>query len=61
MIINFPQARVLRLESEEDSANAIVLFTGGAKPKPASVDSVDVDCYKISYADMALIRDAFKR
>ncbi|OHX12513.1 hypothetical protein BI347_02590 [Chromobacterium sphagni] len=59
MVLEFSRVRSLRLVSEEDCNDTVVLFTSCIKPQ--ELDGVDIDCYKVSKADMALIRDAFKR
>ena len=57
MVINFSQVRALKQENEDNSDDAIMLLTGYTTSiKP----NIEIDCYKISHADMALIRDAFK-
>ncbi|KUM01807.1 hypothetical protein KIF53_08210 [Chromobacterium subtsugae] len=59
MVIDFQRARSLRLENKDDCHDAIVLLAGYFSP--TEISNAEIECYKVSHADIALIRDAFKR
>ncbi|MBX9296856.1 hypothetical protein K5M33_18375 [Chromobacterium vaccinii] len=59
MVIDFPQTRSLRLENKDDCHDSIVLLAGYSRS--AEINSGEIECYKVSHADIALIRDAFMR